>query len=271
MQFTKLFSSILDSTIWQEPAETRLVWITMLAMSDRQGDIHASIPGLAKRSGVSILECEKALDCLLSPDPYSRTKDNDGKRISEIDGGWTLLNHGKYRALLSAEERKEYNRKKQAEYRAKKKGNVSKNVNDMSITVNHSEHNAHSTEADYRVQRADPKISKAEASSCPLPDEKEKETLLALWENSPKWSRQRSSKKMVVNEWNKIKRSERPTEDELIKAIKAWSNCSEWKRDGGQYAQGLHLWVKAQRWDSLPDEDNLLDHKRNQSQDRRAV
>ena len=247
----------------------------MLAMVDRQGEVHASIPGLAKRAGVTIVDCEKALACLLEPDPYSRTKDYDGRRIAEVDGGWELLNHGKYRALLSAEERKEYNRKKQAEYRAKKKSDVSKNVNDMSITVNHSEHNAHITEAeaDGRGQRADSKISKAKASSCPLPDEKEKETLLALWENSPKWSRQRSSKKMVFDAWNKIKRSERPTEDELMKAIKAWSNCSEWTRDGGQYAQGLHLWVKAQRWDSLPDEDDglLVDHRRVQAQTSRAV
>ena len=35
-QFTKLFSSILDSTVWQESKETKLVWVTMLAMCDRQ-------------------------------------------------------------------------------------------------------------------------------------------------------------------------------------------------------------------------------------------
>ena len=147
MQFTKLFNSILDSTIWQEPPATKLVWITMLAMADRMGDVHTSIPGLAKRAGVSLPECEDALRCLLAPDPYSRTKDHDGRRIEEIDGGFSLLNHGKYRALLSAEERREYNRRKQAEYRAKKKG-CQNPVNDTSLTVNHSEQNAHSTEAE---------------------------------------------------------------------------------------------------------------------------
>jgi hypothetical protein len=147
MQFTKLFNSILDSTIWQEPLETKVTWITMLAMADRNGEVHASIPGLAKRAGVTIPQCEAALACLASPDPYSRTKDNEGRRIEAIDGGWTLLNHGKYRALLSKEERREYNRRKQAEYRARRK-----NVNDMSITVNHSEQNAHSTEAEAEAE-----------------------------------------------------------------------------------------------------------------------
>jgi hypothetical protein len=143
MQFTKLFNSILDSTIWQEPPPTKLVWITMLAMADRNGEVHASIPGLAKRAGVTLSECEHALECLLSPDKYSRTQDHEGRRIKEIDGGFRLLNHGKYRALLSAEERREYNRQKQAEYRASQK-----RVNDMSMTVNHNKQCAHSTEAE---------------------------------------------------------------------------------------------------------------------------
>jgi hypothetical protein len=148
MQFTKLFNSILDSTIWQEPLETKVVWITMLAMCDRNGDVHASIPGLARRAGVTITQCNAALACLESPDEYSRTKDHDGRRIAEIDGGWSLLNHGKYRALLSAEERREYNRRKQAEYRAARKSGV----NDMSMTVNDNEQCPHITEAEAEAE-----------------------------------------------------------------------------------------------------------------------
>lgn len=146
MQFTKLFSSILDSTIWQEPPATKLVWITMLAMVDRNGEVHTSIPGLAKRAGVTNQECETALACFQSPDPYSRTKDHEGRRIRVIDGGFELLNHGKYRALLSAEERREYNRKKQQEYREIKRLNGCLNVNDVSMTVIDNVSNAHITD-----------------------------------------------------------------------------------------------------------------------------
>lgn len=137
--YTKLFQSILDSTIWQESNETRLLWITMLAMSDKNGEVQAAIPGLAKRAGITIQECEDGLATLLSPDPYSRTPDHEGRRIEVISGGWSLLNHAKYRELMSYEERKEYNRRKQAESRAKKANGASKDVNDMSITVNHSQ------------------------------------------------------------------------------------------------------------------------------------
>ena len=100
MAYSKLFGSILDSTIWCESDETRLVWITMLAMADRSGVVNASIPGLASRARVSIENLKKALEVFSAPDPYSRTPDEQGRRIRAVDGGWQLINYGKYRAKL---------------------------------------------------------------------------------------------------------------------------------------------------------------------------
>jgi hypothetical protein len=108
--YTKLFSSITASTVWQEPAGTRLVWITMLAMADKAGCVWASVPGLARIANVTMEETVRALETLTAPDKWSRTPDNDGRRIEPIDGGWRLLNHAKYRAIRSAEERAEYKR-----------------------------------------------------------------------------------------------------------------------------------------------------------------
>lgn len=105
--YTKLFPSILDSTVWHTPLPTKVVWITLLAMADRDGIAEASIPGLARRAGVSREQCEDALACFLAPDPDSRTKDHDGRRIVEVDGGWRLLNSEKYREKASADERRE--------------------------------------------------------------------------------------------------------------------------------------------------------------------
>lgn len=116
--YTKLFNSILASTIWREPNHVRLVWITMLAMKDARGIVEASIPGLADMARVSIDECEGALTTLRAPDPYSRTKDHEGRRIADVDGGFRILNHEKYRERMSAEDRKEYQRTYRACYRA---------------------------------------------------------------------------------------------------------------------------------------------------------
>lgn len=116
--YTKLFSSITASTIWLEPDGTRLTWITMLAMADRNGCVYASVPGLADRAKVSRDAAEKALSCFTAPDPDSRTKDFEGRRIEAIDGGWRLLNHRKFREMRSAEERREYMRNYMQEKRA---------------------------------------------------------------------------------------------------------------------------------------------------------
>ena len=119
MTFTKLFSSITESSIWSQDDATRLVWITMLAMADRHGRVWAAIPGLANRARVSIPACEKALECFLSPDEYSRTKNFNGVRIEPIDGGWRLLNHQKYRDIRDEETRKEQNALAQSRFRSK--------------------------------------------------------------------------------------------------------------------------------------------------------
>ena len=120
--YTKLFESILDSTIWAESAETRVVWITMLAMRNRDHVVEASLPGLAHRARVSLEACEKAVKKFLSPDRFSRSQENEGRRIRAVNGGWLILNGEKYRQKMNLEERREYQRKKQAEYRALKSG-----------------------------------------------------------------------------------------------------------------------------------------------------
>lgn len=111
MTFTKLFSSITESTIWVEDHQTRIVWITMLAMADAHGRVWGSIPGLANRARVTVDECEAALEKFKAPDRYSRTADNEGRRIECMDGGWRLLNHAKYRAIRDEEAIKESKRK----------------------------------------------------------------------------------------------------------------------------------------------------------------
>lgn len=119
--WTKLFSSIIDSSVWQEDDKTRLVWVTMLAKSDRHGMVESSVPGLAHAAHVSLEDCLAALKKLSDPDPYSRSKEYEGRRIAEAPGGWTILNRAKYRDEDDRARRTEYQRLKQKEYREKKR------------------------------------------------------------------------------------------------------------------------------------------------------
>jgi len=138
--YTKLFSSITESTIWSEPAGTRLVWITLLAKCNRHGEVFGSVPGLARLANVTLDECVKALDTFRSPDRWSRTPDNDGRRIEDIEGGWRLLNHAKFDRMRSEAEaaERERERKRQWDREHRPSGHArAKQSDDSPTTVRH--------------------------------------------------------------------------------------------------------------------------------------
>lgn len=119
--YTKLFQNIITSSIWGEDDKTRIVWITMLALCNRDGIVEASVSGLAALSRVDKESAARAIQVLESPDPDSRSKEHEGRRIQRVDGGWLILNHAKYRKKLSLEERRDYLTLKQREYRDRKR------------------------------------------------------------------------------------------------------------------------------------------------------
>ncbi len=133
--FTKLFSSITESTVWMETSNIRIVWITMLAMADRRGRVWASIPGLANRARVPVEDCRAAIRTFLDPDKDSRTKDNEGRRIVELDGGWQLINHEKYRNIRDEETAKEAKRNYINERRRKERESKKSSTVEQSRTL----------------------------------------------------------------------------------------------------------------------------------------
>lgn len=115
--YTKVFGTLLDSSVWGLSKDARILWITLLLKKDRQQMVHASIPGLAHVARLTVEETEAALKELEKPDPYSQTKDCEGRRIVEKDGGWFVVNGAKYREMLNQEARLAY----QAEWVRKKR------------------------------------------------------------------------------------------------------------------------------------------------------
>lgn len=119
-----MYSGLVYSTVWREDMHVKIVWITMLALSDWHGIVAASVPGLAVAAGVSVEQCRDALARFMAPDPDSRTKEHEGRRIEEVDGGWLILNYAKYREMRDEERRKEQIRQAVARHREKKKAGL---------------------------------------------------------------------------------------------------------------------------------------------------
>lgn len=118
--YTKLFSRILESTIWREDDKTRILWITMLAMANQHGIVESTIPGLADRARITLDECETALERFQQEDKYSWSKEEGGRRVRVVEGGWFLINHDKYRKLLSQEDQREKTRLRVQAYRERR-------------------------------------------------------------------------------------------------------------------------------------------------------
>lgn len=109
--YVKLFTSILESTVWAMPDPVLRVWLTLLLISDSDGCVRISLPGLAKRAGVNLDECKEALARLEAPDPDSQSKAEEGRRLLRIGGDepiWQIVNYTRYRGLRDRQSRREY-------------------------------------------------------------------------------------------------------------------------------------------------------------------
>jgi hypothetical protein len=108
--FAKLDGGIVDSTLWMQPHDVLRVWIAMLAKAGRTGFVRASVPSMAHLCMVPIERLEQILAILTSPDPYSRTAADEGRRLRAEEGGWQIVNYLAYRNARDEDLRREQQR-----------------------------------------------------------------------------------------------------------------------------------------------------------------
>ncbi len=100
--YNKIFTKILDSSIWLESTPTRIVWLTFIAVMDEKGFApFAALGNVANRARVTLDEARTAIQILEGPDSESSDPDNDGRRLERVPGGWIVLNAEKHRDLVT--------------------------------------------------------------------------------------------------------------------------------------------------------------------------
>lgn len=215
MAYTKLWHRIVTSSIWDADDKTRLVWITMLALANRDGFVESSFKALAMLARVDHKACRHALQVLSSPDPDSRTKTDDGRRIEERDGGWQIINYDLYRNATSDDPHVIKNRERQRRFREKQAlRNVSKrDAASASSSVSN---------------RGDARGGEYSA---------EFET---FWQSYPR----RQSKAKAFKAWRAIK--DRPPVAELVNAVHLQARSKQWQ-DG--IVPHASTWLNGRRWE----------------------
>jgi hypothetical protein len=120
--YNKLFTKILDSSIWLESCQTRIVWMTMIAVMDETGHCQfAGVGNVAHRARVTLEEAQEALTCLEGADPDSSDPDHGGRRIERVPGGWIVLNAEKHRSLVTRAVKQEQTRERVRRWRQRQK------------------------------------------------------------------------------------------------------------------------------------------------------
>lgn len=99
---------LLNSTLWiTGDSDTRSIWVFLLLAADiKTGIVTHSVPAIANANpGVSIEKVKEILEMFASPDPNSRSPENEGRRIKYVDsenpnGGIIILNYLKKKEEL---------------------------------------------------------------------------------------------------------------------------------------------------------------------------
>lgn len=218
----------------------------MLAMSNKLGYVSASIGGLAHEARVTREECEKALNVLKSPDNDSRSKEFDGRRIEIVDGGFQLLNHQKYRAMRSEEERKEYMKSYMRDYRARTK-NVNKNVKNV------SECKPPLAQADADAD-ADTDTDIIHTESVKLTEKVSLEGFERFWTSYPK----KVARAVALRSWLKL--NGKVDIEKILKAVEIQSQHPNWQKDEGKYIPHPATWLNQERWNDAVSTKKKTDY-----------
>jgi hypothetical protein len=115
----KHFESMYNGSMYGAGVGVFAVWGYVIAHA-RNGVVELNVRVLADTLGGKVEEVEKAIAYLTKPDPASRHKEHGGRRlIKEGEYQYRIPSWSSYQTMRNEEVRREYNRKKQMEYRAK--------------------------------------------------------------------------------------------------------------------------------------------------------
>jgi len=102
--WTPLWSSTLESTLWEEPWNVRLLFLTLLMLRDPDHVVRESLRVIAKKANLDPDKrqgyrlCEEAMKVLMAPDERSEeAQEYEGRRVKVTpEGYYEILNAQKY-------------------------------------------------------------------------------------------------------------------------------------------------------------------------------
>lgn len=124
--YTPVFDTVFSGSLYGRYPDTA-AWLFMLALADWQGHIDRTPEYIAGVTGMPLDDLKGCIERFTSPDPYSRSQAEEGRKLVLIDPnrswGWRVVNISLYRKKASERNRTEsgQNAEKQSAYRERKR------------------------------------------------------------------------------------------------------------------------------------------------------
>lgn len=119
--YGKLFEQIYDSSV-SEHWQAMVTFQQLIVLANRDGVVDMTPEAISRRTNLPIAIIKAGIEELEKPDNRSRNPRAEGRRIERLDAhrdwGWQIVNHEFYRALASADEKREADRDRIARKRA---------------------------------------------------------------------------------------------------------------------------------------------------------
>lgn len=113
--YGKLFASMYDGTLYGK-WQALVTFQQMVILSTPDGIVDMTSQNISGRTSIPLEIIEAGIADLEAPDPHSRTPDHEGRRIIRLDEhrpwGWQIVNHKKYKELISIEQKREADRER---------------------------------------------------------------------------------------------------------------------------------------------------------------
>lgn len=231
--YGKYFASTYTGSMVGAGSVVFAVWGFVVA-NCKDGSVEVNPKLLSMILGETQENIEKALEYLCAPDPNSRSKAEEGRRM--VKNGsflYDVPNHSNYRKILNDDERREYFREKKREQRERDVKTVkdkSKTVKDMSKMSNVSTQ----AEADSEGE--------AEELKPPSPPSSGDEAFEEFWKAYPR----RKGKGAARIAWKKHKCSS--ILPQILVSVRSCKISDDWTKEGGRYIPHPATWLNQEGW-----------------------
>jgi hypothetical protein len=277
--YGKHFVSMYEGSMMGAGVSVFAVWGYVIAKAYKSY-VELFPANVALLLGGTETEVQKAIDFLCSPDPRSRIQEHEGRRlIKEGQYDYFVVGWEKYHTIRNQDDRREYNRQKQAKYRQQKKSTigpllmVDKNQQ-LSTNVNNSIPCVQACtmctkeEAETEAQSETETITTPALPVCKPPTVKEKkqknkpsgveiQLFSRFWTAYPKHTNQPAAMRAF-----RILNPDGALVDKMIDAIKEQKKTDRTlnPKGGQQYIPNPSSWLHGKRWeDDIPAPEELED------------